>query len=190
MIKGTISKRHADSSPLIRVSLLSLSTVLLITPSVSKIRHSSRACIYFLVVICFIYLFTALEKTHKAKQKKPTGTGNNTILLASAAGGGGLFLIVVVAIIFKCRKSRQKRNEREGGVVSMENLPDSDFCDGLTEGCSSNIAYTGDNPLYSKEVGLDTLDVTIIPREQLRYIEPLAEGAFGKVSQLTVAVIE
>ena len=66
--------------------------------------------------------------------------------------------------------------------MSMQNMPNSDFFDGLTA-ASTNQDYQEDNPLYNnKKFRLDDLNVEKISRERLRYIEPLAEGAFGKVS--------
>ena len=83
-------------------------------------------------------------------------------------------------MLFLFRRYQIKARSRNG-PVSMENMPNSDFFDGLTA-ANTNHDYQGDNPLYNKTVRLDDLKVEKISRERLRYIEPLAEGAFGKVS--------
>ena len=87
------------------------------------------------------------------------------------------------------RRYRLKARDRNG-PVPMQNMPTSDFFDGLTA-ASINQDYQEDNPLYrNKTVRLDDLNVEKISRERLRYIEPLAEGAFGKVGSLIVILQE
>ena len=81
-------------------------------------------------------------------------------------------------IVRRCRLKSGHQNRQ----VSMQTLPNSDFFDGLTAASLTNEGCDEDNPLYNKTVRLDDLNVENIVRDRLRYIEPIAEGAFGKVS--------
>eukprot|EP00794_Sanderia_malayensis_P019018 gene19018-20930_t len=137
-------------------------------------------------------LFSDLEKIHKSKGKKPTKSNKNIIIAAAAGGGGaGLLLLIIVTAILIRRKANQ--TVRQGKQVNLHSLPNSDFYDGLTTVAAgnnmSNLAYTGDtgSPLvYSKQINLDDIDAEVVPRESLKFIEPLAEGAFGKVVKCEV----
>ena len=125
-------------------------------------------------------MFAAFKKN--SNQKNEDKAPKTVTLVIAASGGGLLFVIILVSMLFLFRRYQMKARSRNG-PVSMENMPNSEFFDGLTA-ASTNQDYQGDNPLYNKTVRLDDLNVGKIPRERLRYIEPLAEGAFGKVSYL------
>ena len=91
-----------------------------------------------------------------------------------------MLLVAVLFIVRRCRRKMRNHN----GQVSMQSMPNSDFFDGLTAASSTNEGCDEDNPLYNKVTRLDDLNAEKIARERLRYIEPIAEGAFGKVSCL------
>ena len=133
----------------------------------------------FCVILCKIFLAAFANSGKSNEDEKP----NTLTLVAAGSGGGLLFVVTLVSILFFVRRYRLKTGNGNG-PVSMENMPNSDFFDGLTA-ASTNHEYQEDNPLYnSKTVQLDDLKVEKISRDRLRYIEPLAEGAFGKVSSL------
>ena len=119
-----------------------------------------------------------------ARNRKQGKIKDSKSLIAAASGGGFGFVLILIAVLIICRRYKQKKKPQKG-IVSLTEIPQSEFFDGLsTFGAQGNDGYDEDNPLYNKVATLNELNVKKVPRDCLRYIEPLAEGAFGKVRTL------
>ena len=124
-----------------------------------------------------------------ARTRKKERIKDNKSVIAAASGGGFGLVIILIVIFMICRRCKQRRKPQKG-VVSLKEIPQSEFFDGLsTFGTQGNDGYDEDNPLYNKVATLNELNVKKIRRDCLRYIEPLAEGAFGKVRNLQLDLL-
>ncbi|XP_065065361.1 muscle, skeletal receptor tyrosine-protein kinase-like isoform X2 [Rhopilema esculentum] len=124
----------------------------------------------------------ALQQLRKSKAgDKDNEKKQDSLTLILSAAGGGLGLVIILVILLLSYRRCKMQSNRQARSVSMRNIPKSDFFDGMTAASTTNDAYDEDNPLYNKTVHFEDMSLEKISRERLKYIEPIAEGAFGKV---------
>ena len=148
-------------------------------------KHLTSLAYPVLAVLLLVVVDMKDARTGKKEKIKDSKS-----VIAAASGGGFGLVIILIVILMICRRYKQRKKPQKG-VVSLKEIPQSEFFDGLsTFGTQGNDGYDEDNPLYNKVATLNELNVKKIPRDCLRYIEPLAEGAFGKVRTLHLNLLQ